>query len=456
MMTTTLIQSADGIHLPNFHAGQEAVFWERKRFNWLSAGRRWRKTTMCMCLSVIGAVAKQEIIWGAPTYDQCRVGWDELRHACGPYAEFHEGRMECRLPQGGIIRFRSLDNPDNARGHTADGVVIDEAAYCSPVAWSEVIRPMLIDTKGWAWLVGTPAGRNWFWRGWVEAHAGEIADSIAWQAPALGVVIHEGRLIRDPHPLENPEIPFEELQQLFRSQPERSFRQEVLAEFVEDGGGVFRNVRAVSVLSPGEPVPLHVYCCGIDWGRTHDFSVFTVWDATEKRQVWLERMTGVDFVTQGNRLVALCERWRPDSILAESNSIGRPMIEYLQREGLPVRGFEMTHASKLKLIDSYALGFERKAFGLLDDEQQVREHEAFEQQTLPGGLIRFTAPEGEYDDTVIANALAWQQAQGVGDEPMDAEEAPPVPTIAEAYPALAERFKGLVRSGRRDERKGRW
>ncbi|MHB9110762.1 MAG: terminase large subunit domain-containing protein [Armatimonadota bacterium] len=430
------------IRLPNPHPGQRAVRRGARRFNFLAAGRRWRKTTLCMAIAVERAVRGAEILWGAPTYDQVRIGWDETKRAAGAAADFHEGRMECRFPKGRIL-FRSLDHPDNARGHTADGCVVDEAADVEAAAWHEVLRPMLITTQGWAWVTGTPRGRNWFWTEWRKAADGELADAAAWQAPTLGTAIRDGRPVRMPHPLENPDIPFSEIEALWGSLPERAFRQEILAEFVEDGGGVFRNVRAVSVLAPGAPLAGHVYCCGIDWGRTHDFTVFSVWDATEKRQVWLERVTGLDFITQASRLLALCERWRPDIVLAESNSIGRPMIEYLQRAGVPVRGFEMTQASKLRLVDAYTLGFERQAFQLLDDPRQIDEHEAFEQHALPGGLLRFSAPAGEHDDTVIANALAWSLAQGVSDDPLEEDEPDPR-TVLEAYPGL-KRFPGLAR-----------
>jgi hypothetical protein len=403
------------IPLPMLHTGQRQVLQDVRRFNWLAAGRRWRKTTLCMRIAVEAASRRQAILWGAPTYDQVRVGWEEAKRAAGQWATFNESRMEARFPGGGRIFYRSLDNPDNARGHTADGVVIDEAASVSPAAWYEVIRPMLIDTNGWAWIIGTPVGRNWFWQEWMRARDGEIPDSAAWQAPSLGVDIVDGRLIRSPHPLENSELPYSEVQQLFDTMPERAFRQEILAEFVEDGGGVFRNVRAVSTLPRGDYDPRHFYVAGADWGRTNDYTVISIWDATTKEQVAMERFTGIDSLTQLNRVETLYNAWQWDILLAESNSIGRANIEHLQRQNIPVRGFEMSHGSKLKLIDSYALGFERQAFKLLNDDTQILEHEAFEQETLSGGLIRFKSPSGIHDDTVIAGALAWSQAKHAGE-----------------------------------------
>ena len=426
-MTPTTLMTDPGteyrpgdMRLPYYHSGQQQVYDSRRRFNWLSAGRRWRKTTMCMRLAATEASAGAEILWGAPTYDQCRIGWDELRRAArgAEWIEFNEGRMECKFTpsRSGIIRFRSLDNPDNARGHTADGVVIDEAAEVSPTAWTEVILPMLMSTKGWAWIIGTPAGRNWFWREWRRASLGEVGDSIAWQAPSLGVEIVEGKLIRKPHPLENPEIEYGEIASLFASMPERAFRQEILAEFVEDGGGVFRNVRAVSVLEPDIPPARDeepFIIIGVDWGRHNDFTVFSVLDASQKpvKQVAMERSNQVSWAVQEGRLQALCDKWKPVQVIAENNSMGEPLIERMQSNGYPVTAFTTTNASKQQAIDALSLAFEHERVLLLADENQISELESYEMERLPGGSYRYGAPVGMHDDTVIALALAWQGAK---------------------------------------------
>jgi predicted phage terminase large subunit-like protein len=203
---------------------------EAQRFNWLAAGRRWRKTSLCMTIAVEAALKGQRVMWGAPVFDQVRIGWDEARRACGEVALLNQSRMSMTFPGGGAILFRSLDNPDNARGHSADGVVMDECGDIKAEAWYEVLRPMLIDTGGWAWGIGTPRGRNWFWHEHQQANL--RSDSISWQIPTLGALFEGGTLVRRPHPMENPFIPFSEVLELSHS-PENTFRQEILAEFVE-------------------------------------------------------------------------------------------------------------------------------------------------------------------------------------------------------------------------------
>jgi N-carbamoyl-L-amino-acid hydrolase len=45
----------------------------------------------------------------------------------------------------------------------------------SPRVWSEVIRPALVDRQGWAIFIGTPKGRNHFWRLYED-----VADDNEW------------------------------------------------------------------------------------------------------------------------------------------------------------------------------------------------------------------------------------------------------------------------------------
>ena len=63
-----------------------------------------------------------------------------------------------------MIRLYGADNPDALRGPYLDGVVLDEFADMKPEVWHEVVRPMLADRRGWATFIGTPKGKNEFFR----------------------------------------------------------------------------------------------------------------------------------------------------------------------------------------------------------------------------------------------------------------------------------------------------
>jgi hypothetical protein len=393
------------------HPGQRAVYEHPARFKWLAAGRRWRKTTLAMRTVLRGAAAGEPMLWAAPTFRQCRIGWGELYQAAGGVATFNKGNMEVIVPPGnGVIAFVSLDSPDNARGKTARGVVIDEAGFVGGAAWHEVIRPMLSDCDGWALCMGTPKGHNWFWQ--EHMRAGDFPDSVAWQVPTLGVRKEEGGLVRAPHPMENPEFPFEEAQRMYQTMPERTFEQEFLAAFVDDAGGVFRRVLEAATLQPQAPVVGRQYVMGVDWGKSQDFTVISVVDVQAHAMVASDRFNQIDYAVQRQRLGALAQRYRPSVILAESNSMGEPIIEQLQREGLPVRGFTTTNATKAQIIEGLALAFERQELRILNDATLIGELQAYEMDKTPSGMVRYGAPEGMHDDCVMSLALAWAAASG--------------------------------------------
>ena len=367
----------------------------------------WRKTTLAMAICVEAAATGGTYIWGAPTFDQVRISFKETQRAARNVADFNLSRMVVTFPNGGEIVFRSLDNPDNARGYTADGVVIDESGVVKAEAWYEVLRPMLIDTNGWAWLIGTPKGRNWFWNEFQKAN--DHADYAAWQVPTLGVALQGGQLVRKPHPLENPDVPFAEIEQLHRTLSERVFEQEILAQFVDISGGVFRRVaEAATAEAQDSAIDGHEYIIGCDWGKLNDFSVFSVIDTTTSELVYLDRFNQIDYAVQLSRLQALTQRFNPYSIIVERNSIGEPLIEQLYRMGLPVQPFQTTNATKSQAIDALALAFERGELRILSDAVLIAELQAYEMERLPSGMMRYNAPAGMHDDCVMSLALAYQ------------------------------------------------
>lgn len=355
----------------------------------------------------------QRIIWCAPTYQQVRIGFNETHQAAGGLADFNIGRMEVAFPSGGVILYRSLDDPDNARGETANGAVMDESADIKPTAYYEVLRPMLMDTGGWLWAIGTPKGRNWYYQ--EHAKALDSADARAWQVPTVGAEVVEGELIRKPHPMENTSVPWPEIVNMYESMPERTFRQEILSEFIEGEGAVFRNIPACLHAPRTTPAEHkgHRIVAGLDWGKQNDFTCTSIGCATCKVEIARDRFNRIDYAFQRDRLSALYDLWEVGEILAESNSIGEPNLEMLQREGLPVIAFETTASTKPPLIENLALTLERAEWQYQADPLWTAELEAYERTVTSLGRSQYSAPDGMHDDTVMARALMrWQANQG--------------------------------------------
>ena len=295
-----------------------------------------------------------------------------------------------------------------------DFVVLDECAFMKQAAWEEALRPALSDRQGEAVFISTPKGRNWFWK--EHRAALDRVDSMCWQVPTLGCEIIDGLLVRVPHPLENPDIPFSEIQQLYDTTPIDIFKQEILAEFIEGEGQVFRNITAC-MGAPMRPDynkehPHHKIVGGVDWGKQQDFTAISVGCADCKVELAHDRFNKIDYAFQYGRLKVLADKWHANIIKVELNGIGIPNFEQLQRAGLPVVGFDTTAKSKPILIENLGLTLEKEESQFQDDPIWTGELEAYERKVSPTtGRSTYSAPEGLHDDTVIARALMVQAGQ---------------------------------------------
>lgn len=305
-----------------------------------------------------------------------------------------EVEKQIRLIGGGVLDMWSMDNADAIRGRKYARFMVNEAAFIPDLmaAWNMVIRPTLIDLKGDAYFSGTPKGRNGFWQLFQQSGG----DWAHWQMSSYN----------------NPHIPASELDALKDTMTERAFQQEIMAQFLEDGGGVFRYVVDAAVLEPKEPEQGHSYIIGADWARTEDATVFAVEDGLTHECVCIDRMTNTDYASQRMRLKTLAERYNNAIVLAEQNSIGSPQIEQLQNEGVSVTGFLTTNITKNQIIQNLELAFEQRVIKIVNDVNLVNELMAYESERLPSGLVRYGAPVGMHDDCVIALCLAHWGATG--------------------------------------------
>ena len=370
---------------------------EARRFNVLACGRRWGKTRLGIDRLIRPALEGQPVAFFAPTYKMMSDVWRETYNTVLPTAKrvsAQEHRIE--LITGGVIDMWSLDTPDAPRGRKYQRVVIDEAAMVSHLqeAWQASIRPTLTDYQGDAWFTSTPKGANFFRTIFQYGQDPLRPEWASWQMPTTA----------------NPYIRASEVEAARQELPERVFQQEYEARFLEDAGGVFRKVRQAAT---AERVPPYAgrFVMGVDWAMQNDFTVLVVLDAEARRVVDMDRFHQIDWAVQRQRLRVMADRWKVERIVAEHNSIGGPNIEALQREGLPVHGFETTAQTKPPLIESLALAFERDELVILNDPVLVGELEAYEREvSAVTGRSRYNAPEGQHDDCVVSLALAWKAA----------------------------------------------
>lgn len=162
------------IVIPYCPRPQFGAYHDRKeRFAKIVAHRRFGKTVGCINDKIKAALSNTRqyppprYAYVAPTYTQAKdIAWSYLKHYSAPIPgiKTSESELWVEYPNGARIRLYGADNYDRMRGLYHDGVTIDEPAQMDPRAWPEVIRPTLSDYQGWGTFIGTPAGRDWFYK----------------------------------------------------------------------------------------------------------------------------------------------------------------------------------------------------------------------------------------------------------------------------------------------------
>lgn len=389
------------VTLPELHEGQQRIVDEAVRFNVLACGRRFGKTMLGIDLLIDKALDGFPVGWFSPTYKMLQEVWAEIRkttQSLQTRISAQDHRIE--LVTGGLIDCWSLDAADSVRGRKYARVVLDEAAMVPGLAdaWQAAIRPTLTDYKGDAFLLSTPKGINFFHECYQRGLDPLQPDWRSWHMPTA----------------DNPYIDPAEVDAARQELPEQIFKQEYLAQFLQNEGAVFRNIEAC-LTSPHTRPDLHRghrIVAGVDWGQKNDFTVISVVCANCRTEVEIDRFNKIEWAFQRARLRTIYERWHLVDALVETNSIGGPNLEALRADGLRVRGFETTAQSKPPLIQSLALALERTECQWLPDPVAKTELLAYESKINPiTGRIAYSAPEGGHDDTVMARALAWEAVQ---------------------------------------------
>jgi len=388
------------------HLGQAQVRESPARFKVVACGRRWGKTELGKTLLLDQALQHRARSWWlAPTYQTASQVWRDLKTSLRkmPGIAISESERRIDTAVGGMMAVRSAYYPDNLRGEGLDLAVLDEAAFMEARIWPEIVRPMLVTSRGGAIFLSTPFGRNWFWDLY---RSGLDPEQPEWQSFHFSTA-------------DNPMIDAAELESIRQMTAPHVWRSEYEARFSDEGGQVFRRIReAVADVRVDGPRAGHRYVAGVDWGREHDFTVIVIIEADSRQMVAMDRFHQIGWRLQRGRLRAMAERWRPQVIWAEANSIGEPNIEALIEEGLPMRRFMTTARSKPPLIESLALAIERGAVALLNDAVLLNELAGYSLERLPGGGYRYGAPPGSHDDAVMAAALAWHAVEKSG-PPLD-------------------------------------
>jgi hypothetical protein len=221
---------------------------------------------------------------------------------------------------------------------------------------------------------------------------------------------------------ESPYQDKEVLEMIRKSEHPLVWREEYLAEFLSDGGGVFSGIDdAASSLLKRLPEKETWYVAGVDWGLDDDYTVFTVLDARTRAQVFALRFRDADPIDTVNKIARLIEHWQPRTTVIEKNGMGKPLFQMLKKKltDTVLRGLHLDNALKRELVEEVSLGIAGAHLKILSPdqtdlsdkefaEQQISEMSTFERKRTAGGLqVTYSAAEGYHDDCVMALGFAY-------------------------------------------------
>ena len=210
------------------HEGQWRVHRSNARYRVLACGVRWGKTTLSSYEAICALLAPCESSTGwvvAPTLELTRYVFERVRAAFlqhMPHRVVEDDQRSTRFVVKNLgggkseMRGRTADNPASLLGEGLDWMIVDEAAKLKEDVWSSYLAPRLVDKRGWALILSTPRGLNWFHGAFWRGQNGRDPEYESWRGPTL----------------ENPLINKETVESEGRRVDAGPFEQEYEAKFI--------------------------------------------------------------------------------------------------------------------------------------------------------------------------------------------------------------------------------
>lgn len=376
------------------HQNQKLIHYsidnEPYKYYVLNIGRQFGKSLLATNQLLKWALNnKCQCAWVSPIYRQASKVFDEVIKAFAKTNGVIERKdstdLSITFVNGSTIQFFSAERYDNIRGFTFDYLVCDEFAFMDEKAWSEVLRATVLVKGKKVLLISTPKGKNHFYNLYNLEHVNNQYKSFKMTS------------------YDNPLITPSEIDDARLTLPQHVFEQEYLAEFIDGGAGVFKNI-----LINDTPNISSNYYAGVDLGRADDYSVVTIFNQ-EGQMVTSERFRQESWDMIITKLCNVINRYNAIA-LVEVNSIGDALLEQIRRQSNNmVSPFVTTSKSKQDIIERLVLATQQGNVTFKNIDWLKKEFDVFGwEYNIKTRAIKYSAPVGFHDDGVMATAIAYE------------------------------------------------
>ncbi len=393
-------------------------------------------------ISAWGTGKSMSLIFRALLYAQCipnnliyilRREWVDLKDSTIKDFELYTGMTvgsdrNVKLPNGSVIMFRHIEELNRAGKNLQNvnlGAFFIEQAEELPtdreffilfgrlrrkVAPNEYFKALCLpDHTGC--VVGNVAGDNWIKKLW--------KDKRDPQFPLFEAITQDNAA--------NLPKDFLDGLELLKARKLDIYNRFVMNDWsAEVEGKVFQLIDNCIAGFNEEPRAGFDYLLGADFAKTHDFNVAFVLNRQTKHFDYFERWNNTSWNLTKERFKAIAARYNNALLIPDSTGVGDPIVEDLQHDGVRVfhtqkpnsevstPGIKFNNINKENMVEKLKVCIEQALITFPNHEVAIQELRDFECEILPSRNYRYQAPEGKFDDCVIAMALAvWGMYGGI-------------------------------------------
>ena len=315
------------------------------------AGRRGGKTTGMGTYAVEKFLDGRRVLYAAPTADQLATFWRTVLAALRKPIDagvFRKNETEHYIELEHTdqrIRAKTAWNADTLRGDYADLLILDEWQLMNEEAWDRVGAPMLLDNNGDAVFIYTPpslASRS-VSKARDPQHAAKMFKRAQQDPTGRWATFHF-------RSADNPHISAEALAEISRDMTALAYRQEILAEDVDEAPGALWTRAVIESGRALKSPDCELVVVGVDPTATSTGDEAGIVTGGRQQQDWY---TLADDSMQGSpqtwarAAVTAYHRHKANCIVAESNNGGEMVASVIHQVDatVPVR---LVHASRGK------------------------------------------------------------------------------------------------------------
>lgn len=388
---------------------QYEVFSSKARYIVFPAGRRFGKGEFGVrwqLPEIIKIPTTPDYLhgWVAPSFRQAKLGFIKALRFYKSQKIYHTYNVSDLhidiLDKDHRLQFFSTERPQLMEGFGFKSLVIDECGItlANENVWYNTIAPACMDYNPRILFTGTPKGMGLYYD--LSQKGVRREDGYeTYTASTYDNCIENGGFISKAF-----------IDGLVAQLPEAVVRQEIFAEFLDDGNGVFRRVGDCIRGALQKPNQHKRYFGGCDVAKTTDYTVNIALDSNG-HLCGFERFNQISWSIQKARIYDFFSSYNAVFNI-DSTGVGDPIFEDLQKSGLKCQGFKFTNTSKRQIIEALAMAIERQEVSFPNIPELIDELKRFQYEITPSGLVRYGAPPGKHDDCVIALALAYHAYSG--------------------------------------------